>query len=53
MVAGLAAGVLTGFFKSRKIQPKGFKWHRFRMEAVYSVINVAFSGTIIGWSTAG
>jgi len=51
VVAGILAGLLTGFFKSRKIQPKGFKWRRFRMEAVYGVINVAISGTIIGWST--
>ena len=51
VVAGLIAGVVTGFFNARKIQPRGFKWHRFRMEAVYGVINVTISGTLIGFTT--
>lgn len=50
--AGLIGGVVTGFFKARKIQPRGFKWHRFRMEAVYGVINVAISGALIGGGTS-
>lgn len=52
VVAGLVAGIATGFFKARKIQPRGFKWHRFRMEAVYGVINVAISGTLIAATTS-
>ncbi len=51
VVAGIFAGIVSGFFKARKIQPKGFKWHRFRMEALYGVINVAISGTAIAWTT--
>lgn len=52
VVAGIVAGIVTGFFRARKIQPKGFKWHRFRMEGLYTVINVAISGTAIGWTTS-
>jgi Delta7-sterol 5-desaturase len=52
LAAGLVVGIATGFFRARKIQPKGFKWKIFRNEALYGVINVAISGTIIGFSTA-
>jgi Delta7-sterol 5-desaturase len=52
IAAGIILGVATGYFKARKIQPKGFKWKIFRNEALYGVINVAISGTIIGFSTA-
>ena len=26
LAAGLIAGIVSGFFKARKIQPRGFKW---------------------------
>ena len=48
VIAGLIAGVMTGFFKARKIQPKGFKWKIFRFEAMIAVISIAFSGVILG-----
>ena len=51
VAAGVIAGIVTGFFKARKIQPNGFKWIIFRNEAIYGVLNVAISGTIIGFST--
>ena len=51
IAAGVIAGIVTGFFKARKIQPKGFKWITFRNEAIYGALNVAISGTIIGFST--
>lgn len=47
VVAGIAAGVVTGFFKARKIQPRGFKWKTFRNEGLFAVVNVAVSGTLI------
>lgn len=49
LVSGLIAGVLTGFFKARKIQPKGFKWITFRNEGIFTIINVATAGTFLGW----
>jgi Delta7-sterol 5-desaturase len=48
VVAGLIAGVTTGFFKARKIQPNGFKWKIFRFEAMIAVISIAFSGVVLG-----
>ncbi len=51
VVAGLVAGIWSGFFKARKIQPKGFRLKTFRNEAIFAVINVAASGILIGGST--
>ncbi len=45
-----ALAVWRGFFKDRKIQPKGFKLKRFGWELVFGAINVAFSGTILGFT---
>ncbi|MEP7222446.1 MAG: hypothetical protein ABI673_07235 [Novosphingobium sp.] len=44
----LVIGIATGFFKARKVQPKGFKWKQFRFEAVVAVVSLAFSGVVIG-----
>lgn len=49
VVAGLIAGLSTGFFKARKIQPKGFKWATFRNEALFTAINLATAGVFLGW----
>jgi Delta7-sterol 5-desaturase len=53
---GLVTGIATGWFKARKIQPKGFKWKTFRNEAIFGTVNVFISGAIIGgslkWLTA-
>lgn len=48
---GIATGVISGFFKARKIQPRGFKWKVFRNEAIVAVITLAISGKIIGMTT--
>jgi len=45
------AGIATGYFKARKIQPKGFKWKQFRFEAMIAVISIAISGPFITWLT--
>jgi len=50
-VVGIAAGIWSGFFKARKIQPRGFKWTIFRNEIIFGIVNVAVSGTIIGFVT--
>jgi sterol desaturase/sphingolipid hydroxylase (fatty acid hydroxylase superfamily) len=53
---GIVAGVASGFFKARKIQPRGFKWKIFRNEAIVAVVTLTISGTVIGtartWLTA-
>jgi len=51
IAAGIVTGVVSGFFKARKIQPRGFKWKMFRNEAIVAVITITISGTIIGMGT--
>jgi sterol desaturase/sphingolipid hydroxylase (fatty acid hydroxylase superfamily) len=51
IIAGLAAGVWSGFFQARKIQPKGFKWITFRNEAMFSVCNLIAAGLVLGPAT--
>ena len=48
VVVGLGAGIATGFFRARKIQPNGFRWKTFRNEIFFAVINVALSAFLIG-----
>jgi sterol desaturase/sphingolipid hydroxylase (fatty acid hydroxylase superfamily) len=48
---GILAGVFTGYFRARKIQPNGFKWRIFRHEVVFAVINVGFSSLVLGGAT--
>ena len=46
----LVAGVVSGFFKARKIQPKGFRWKIFGLEALVALGTVLIAGPIIGFS---
>jgi Delta7-sterol 5-desaturase len=48
IVAGLIAGIATGWFKARKIQPNGFRWKTFRDEILFAIITMAFSGALLG-----
>lgn len=48
VVTGIGAGIVSGFFKARKIQPNGFKWKIFRTEAIVAVVTLTISGTLIG-----
>ncbi|GGC16621.1 hypothetical protein GCM10011494_39400 [Novosphingobium endophyticum] len=50
LATGLLAGIISGFFKARKIQPRGFKWKIFRNEAIVAVITLLISGKILGAS---
>lgn len=51
VAVGIVAGIATGFFKARKIQPRGFKWKIFRLEALVAVVTLAISGTVLGFIT--
>jgi sterol desaturase/sphingolipid hydroxylase (fatty acid hydroxylase superfamily) len=51
VIAGFTAGVLSGFFRARKIQPKGFRWKIFRNEILFSAINLGTAGFLIGYPT--
>lgn len=48
IAATLVAGIVTGFFKARKIQPKGFKWSVFRWELFGAAVTAVVSGTALG-----
>jgi lathosterol oxidase len=48
LLSGLAIGIASGFFKARKIQPKGFKWKIFRNEAIFGLINLVVSAFTLG-----
>src|SRR3546814_5511903 len=47
----LFRSIAKGFFKARKIQPKGFKWITLRNESVFAVINLLITGFILGNGT--
>ncbi|MBU6208263.1 MAG: fatty acid hydroxylase, partial [Alphaproteobacteria bacterium] len=49
VIVGLIGGIATGFFKARKIQPKGFKWKIFRNEIIFATINLTLSVVLLGW----
>lgn len=46
--AGIVSGIISGFFKARKIQPNGFKWKIFRWEIFGALVTSFVSGTVIG-----
>ena len=48
IAVGLVAGVTTGYFKARKIQPNGFKWKRFGLEAMVAAFTLGVSGAVLG-----
>ena len=47
----LIAGIWSGFFKARKVQPKGFKWKTLRTEAIVAAITLAIVGPTMGFGT--
>jgi sterol desaturase/sphingolipid hydroxylase (fatty acid hydroxylase superfamily) len=46
--AGLVIGILSGFFRARRIQPNGFKWRIFRHEILWTVINITVAAFTLG-----
>lgn len=40
------AGVASGYFKARKIQPNGFKWKQFGFEAMVAVVTGLLTGYV-------
>jgi Delta7-sterol 5-desaturase len=48
VVVGIAAGVASGFFKARKIQPNAFKWRIFRWEVFGASVTAIVSGSVLG-----
>jgi Delta7-sterol 5-desaturase len=56
VAGGIGLGMGNGYFKARKIQPKGFKWKVFRNEAFFGTVNLAASAFLLSaptvWLTA-
>ncbi len=52
VVSGIVYGIVSGFFKARKIQPNGFRWRTFRNEVIFTIINVAIATTMLGYIRA-
>jgi len=50
VATGIVAGIISGFFNARKIQPHGFRWRIFRNEALIAVVTLMISGKIIGFA---
>lgn len=49
VATGIGTGIVTGFFKARKIQPNGFKWKTFRNEILFAAITVFITAAILGY----
>jgi len=48
VVVGLLMGILYVLFRSRKIQPNGFKWRQIRTEVLFVALNMLLSGFLLG-----
>ena len=48
VVVGLAVGISSGYFRARKIQPRGFKWRFIRHEIMWTAINLFVSAFTLG-----
>ena len=51
VITGLLVGILTGYFKARKIQPTGFRWKIFRNEMMFGALNLVVSAFLLGGLT--
>jgi Delta7-sterol 5-desaturase len=51
VAVGLVAGIATGYFRARKIQPGSFKWSVFRREVVTAAINLAITTFVLSGAT--
>ena len=51
VVLGFLASVLNVLFRSRKIQPNGFRWKAIRNEICFIAIGTAFNGFLLGGLT--
>jgi len=52
LASGLLVNIFRGFFRARKIQPKGFRWRTFRNEIFFAIINVSLTGFLLGGLTS-
>lgn len=48
IATALITGIVSGFFKSRKIQSKGLDWKILRHEAIFIVLSLTLASFVIG-----
>ena len=48
VVAGLIVGIATGYFRARRIQPRGFKWKILGHELIWTIINISTAVFTLG-----
>lgn len=48
VVVGVVAGIGTGYFRARKIQPNSFKWVVFKRELITAAINLTVTTIVLG-----
>ncbi len=51
VTVGFLVSVLQILFRSRKIQPKGFRWKAIRNEVIFAAINTSVTGFLLGGLT--
>ncbi|MCB2077408.1 MAG: sterol desaturase family protein [Novosphingobium sp.] len=52
VLAGLVGGIVSGFFKARKIQNRKFDWAIFRHEMFFATLSLTLTTFVIGSLTA-
>ena len=52
IISGFVVAVHRGFFRARKIQPRGFRWKTFRNEIFFAILNMATGATVLVFITS-
>lgn len=48
LIGGITLGVVSGYFRARRIQPRGFRWKIFGHEAAWTAINISTAVFTLG-----
>ena len=51
LLCGFLTGVISGYFRARKIQPMGIRWRILRHEVIFAAVNLGVSGVLLGGLT--
>jgi Delta7-sterol 5-desaturase len=51
LMSGFLAGLFSGYFRARKIQPNGFRWRILRHEVIFATLNLVSSAILLGGLT--
>lgn len=48
VISAIVIGILSGFFRAHRIQPRGFKWKMLGFEFVVAIVGGYFTGLLLG-----